>query len=163
MGGPFARRRDGALDVTLSEPESGLLRAVGEQMGQVLEAPEELPYTTRLFPPAYLDDAEAQKEYARLMTDDIADAKRRALGSFRSSLERGTLKRGAWHVRLSDDETQDWLAVLNDARLTLGTRLEVTEESYERELDLDDPESAAHEVFRYLGYLEEHLVEALMG
>ena len=161
--GPFARRRRGGLDVTLTEPEIMLLRSVAEQMAQVLEAPEDIPYTGRLFPPAYTDDDEAQAEYARLMTADIADGKRRALASVRATIERGAKKRDAWRVTLSDDEAQDWLAVLNDARLTIGTRLDVTEETYERETDPAEPEAAALEVFRYLGYLEEWLVETLMG
>jgi hypothetical protein len=149
--GPFARRRRGGIDVTLTEPEIGLLRSVFDQMAQVLDSPQEVP---RLLPPAYTDDDEAQAEYARLMTDDLVDGKRRSLAAVQATLGQ---------KKLSQEEAQDWLAVLNDARLTLGTRLDVTEESYEKEIDPADPDAAAHEVFRYLGYLEEWLVETLMG
>ena len=83
--------------------------------------------------------------------------------SFLDTLDRGVLKRGGWRLSLSADEAEDWLAVLNDARLTLGTRLEVTEESYDREIDSADLDAASHEVFRYLGYLEDWLVQTLMG
>ena len=163
MAGPFTRRRGGNVDVLLSEPEAELVRSVAEQMVQVLETPEQTEHTHRLFPPAYTDDPDAQAEYARLMTADLLDGKRRALSSLMETLERGESKRGAWRLSLSPEEAQDWLAMLNDARLTLGTRLDVTEESYERPLDASDPDAVAHEVFRYLGYLEEYLVEALMG
>ena len=163
VAGPFSAKRDGSVDVTLSDAELGLVATIVEQMGEVLEAPEQSPHTTRLFPPAYKDDPDAQAEFARLMTGDLLDGKRAALASVAATLERGSTKRSAWRVRISGDEAQDWLAVLNDARLTLGTRLDVTEESYDRRHDPDDPESAAHEVFRYLGYLEEYLVETLMG
>ncbi len=163
MRGPFARRRGGGLDVTLTEPEADLLRSVVKQMESVLEAPEEIPDTTRLFPPAYLDDPDAQAEFARLMTSDLLDAKRRAVASTAVTLDRGERKRGGWRTTLSDDEAQAWLAVLNDARLTLGTRLGVTEESYEREIDPNDPDALSHEVFRYLGWLEDNLVLTLMG
>jgi hypothetical protein len=162
MDGPFARRRDGSMDVLLSEPEVALLGEVAAQMEHVL-ADEEIAHASRLVPPAYRDDDEAQAEYARLTTGDLLDGKRQAIRSFLASVERGVLKRNAWRVRLSAEETQDWLAVMNDARLTLGTRLQVTEGSYERDLDPDDPDSAAHQVFRYLGYLEEWLVETVMG
>ena len=131
-------------------------------MGQVLEAPEKTANTERLFPPAYRDDPDAQAEFARLMTADLIDGKRRALRSVLDTLERGAHKRGAWRVRLSADEAQDWLAVLNDARLTLGTRLDVSEQTYDREIDPSSPEAPALQVFRYLGYLEEFLVETLM-
>jgi uncharacterized protein DUF2017 len=161
-GGPFARRRDGSLDVTLTEPEVELLRSVVEQMSVVLEAPEETSNTERLFPPAYLDDPDAQAEFARLMTDDLLEGKRRSLASVAATLERVEVKRGGRRVRLSADEAQDWLAMLNDARLTLGTRLEITPETYDSDIDPDSPDALAHEVFRYLGYVEEYLLEALM-
>jgi len=141
------------LDVALTEPEIGLLRSIVEQMAHVLETPEQIP---RLLPPAYSDDEEAQAEYARLMTDELVDGKRRALASMEATLERGA-------KRLTQEEAEDWLAVLNDARLTLGTRLDVTEETYDKDIDPADSEAAALEVFRYLGYLEEWLVESLMG
>ncbi len=162
-GGPFVRRRRGGLDVTLTEPEVTILRSVAQQMEQVLAAPEDSPHTRRLFPPAYTDDDEAQAEYARLMTADLADGKRRALASVQATFDRGSMKRDAWRVTLSAEEAEDWLAVLNDARLTLGTRLDVTEETYEREIDPSDSDAAALEIFRYLGYIEEWLVETLMG
>ena len=157
MSGPFSRRRDGALDVTLSEPEVELVGSVAQQMEQVLEAPEQTLHTERLFPPAYKDDPDAQAEFARLMTGDLLDGKRRAVASVVATLARGAVKRGGWRVRLSADEAQDWLAVLNDARLTLGSRLD------DRDVDPDAPDAIAHEIFRYLGYLEEYLVETLMG
>ena len=163
MPAPFARRRDGGVDVTLGEPEAELFRSVVAQMDQVLEAPEGHPHTLRLFPPAYRDDADAQAEFARLMTGDLLDGKRSAVRSVTSTIERGAVKRGSWRVRLTADEAQDWLAVLNDARLTLGTRLDVSEKTYDRDIDPNEPDAIAHEIFRYLGYLEEWLVDALMG
>jgi hypothetical protein len=134
-----------------------------EQMEVVLSAPEEIPHARRLFPPAYEDDGEAQAEFARLTTADLAEGKRRAVATVKATLERGSTKKDTWRVTLSPDEAEDWLAVLNDARLTLGTRLDVTEETYEKEIDPSDPDAAAHEIFRYLGYIEEWLVETLMG
>jgi hypothetical protein len=163
MAAPFARRRDGGVDVTLAEHEATLVRSIVDQMDQVLEEPEGNPHTIRLFPLAYRDDADAQADFARLMTGELLDGKRNAIRSVTGTLDRGGIKRGSWRVRLTPDEAQDWLAVLNDARLTLGTRLDVTEQTYDREIDPDDPNAMGHEIFRYLGYLEEWLVDALMG
>jgi hypothetical protein len=163
LRGPFARRRGGGIEVALTEPEVALLRAVVREMEAVLEAPERSPFTVRLFPPAYPDDPEAQAEYRRLVGEELVEGKRRALRSVAAALERGTVRRGGWRVALEEEEAGDLLAVLNDARLTLGTRLGVTEESHEREIDPADPDALAHEAFRYLGWLEEHLVETLAG
>ncbi len=159
MRGPFVRRRSGEVDATLTQVEVDLIRSVVDQMAQVLEEPPE----GRLFPPAYRDDPEAQEEFARLMTADLAEGKRRAVRSVQATLQRGKSKRDAWSVRLSGEEADDWLAVLNDARLTLGTRLQISEDSYERDVDPGDPDAAAHEVFRYLGYVEETLVETMLA
>ena len=157
MRGPFVRRRNGDLDVTLTAVEADIIRSVVEQMSTVLGDPP-----ARLLPPAYEDDPVAQAEYAGMMTQDLMDGKRRALSSMTATIERGKIKRDGWRVTVTADEAQDWLAVLNDARLTLGTRLAVTEETYERDIDPDSEDAAAHEVFRYLGYIEEYLVETLM-
>ncbi|MGH2727286.1 MAG: DUF2017 family protein [Actinomycetota bacterium] len=159
MRGPFVRRRNGEVDVTLTQVEVDLIRSVVDQMVQVLE----LPPAGRLFPPAYRDDLEAQEEYARLMTAELAEGKRRAVRSVQATLGRGRAKRDSWSVRLSAEEADDWLAVLNDARLTLGTRLDITEDSYERDIDPGDPDAAAHEVFRYLGYVEDSLVQTMLA
>lgn len=160
--GPFAHRK-GTIEVTLTEPEADLLNSVVFQMTAILAAPDEVSYTTRLFPPAYPDDEAAQAEFASFTTDELVEAKRRSTATVAETLARGGVRRGAWRLSLSDSEAQDWLAVLNDARLTLGTRLGVTEETYEREVPDDHPEAIAFDVFRYLGWLEEHLVETLMG
>jgi hypothetical protein len=161
--GPFSRKRGGGVDVTLTEPEVALLRSVVEQMSGVLEAPDQIPHARRLFPPAYTDDDDAQAEFARLMTDELTEGKRKAVASVAGTLDRGALKRGGWRVTLTAEEAEDWLAVLNDARLTLGTRLDVTEQTYDRDIDPSDSDAAALEVFRYLGYVEEYLVETLMS
>ena len=56
------------------------------------------------------------------------------------------------------DDARAWLAFLADARLMLGTRLEVTEG--DELVPTDDPE---HNLYLYLGYLQQSLVEELMG
>jgi hypothetical protein len=63
--------------------------------------------------------------------------------------------------RLSRDQLTGWLGALNDLRLVLGTRLQVTEDIYEEEMDPNDPNTPAFALFFYLGWLEEQVVEAL--
>ena len=56
-----------------------------------------------------------------------------------------------------------WLKALNDVRLALGVRLEVTEEFEQQwgRLRADDPQWAAYEVYAWLGAVQESLVQAL--
>jgi hypothetical protein len=45
-----------------------------------------------------------------------------------ATLDRGYQRGGRWTVELSEEEALAWLGVLNDVRLTLGVRLEVTDD-----------------------------------
>ena len=60
-------------------------------------------------------------------------------------------------------DAQSWLRSFTDVRLALATRLGVEEddEDYWLELPDDDPRSQAHDIYHWVGYLQETLVEAL--
>jgi hypothetical protein len=162
MSGPFTASR-GGLGVTLDEPEAELLRQVVTEIRAVVEASERPDFAKRLFPPAYIDDDEAQAEYAGMMTEDLVRGKIEAFSAVAASLARGRLKRGTWTVRLSESESEAWLGVINDARLTLGTKLDVTEEDSVTAIDPASPDGHTRAVYHWLGWLEENLVEELAG
>jgi hypothetical protein len=63
-------------------------------------------------------------------------------------------------VDLTVEEATAWLGVLNDLRLALGVRLEITED-FDGQVDDADPRAPAMHLLSYLGWLEEHLLEAL--
>ena len=54
-----------------------------------------------------------------------------------------------------------WMRALNEVRLVLGTRLDVSEEGDERPLDDTDPTWEAFAVYDYLTHLQAEIVEAL--
>ena len=60
-------------------------------------------------------------------------------------------------MRLDPETTETWLSTLNDVRLALGTRLEVTEEMAEP--DPDDPDAPAYVVYLWLTELQGVLIE----
>src|SRR5437588_776890 len=62
---------------------------------------------------------------------------------------------------LDEDRAWAWLRALNDIRLLLGTRLDVTEGEVIRRANPDDPRAASLALYGYLSWLEEQLVEAL--
>ena len=74
-----------------------------------------------------------------------------------------TLPPKGGRVRLSGPEAQAWLRALNDVRLALGVRLEVTEDFDElvARMSPDDPRLAYADMYHWLGYLQETLVGAL--
>ena len=64
---------------------------------------------------------------------------------------------GPGEVRLDAESTERWLSTLNDVRLALGTRLEVTEEMAEP--DPEDPDAPAYVVYLWLTELQGVLIE----
>jgi hypothetical protein len=88
------------------------------------------------------------------MHGDLLRAHREALTVLEQTVDRD---------RLGQDEFEAWLVALNDLRLVLGTRLGVTEELYEEDIDLEDPGAAGLAVYLYLTSLQEQFVEAAGG
>jgi hypothetical protein len=118
----------------------------------------------RLFPRAYLDPTEEQAEsdWQRFVHDDLVVGRRQAVQTVEHSLADALVRRGRFELSLNDEQAQAWLAVINDARLALGTRLEVTEDMNLSRLDPDDPDTAPYAVYWWLGVLEERLVDVLL-
>jgi hypothetical protein len=136
-----------------------LARLIG-RMGST-EPPSD-PVLHRLLPPAYADEEQAGEfrrfteadlrtakvDGARALIDDLGDA---------AQSDRITLS-------LGDDDALTLLRTLNDLRLTLGTRLDVSEDDPEDRFDAlpdDDPTRWTYEVYAWLGWLQETLVDAL--
>jgi hypothetical protein len=120
------------------------------------EAPED-PVLARLFPDAYREDQGASAEFRRYTEAGLRDGKRAA-----AKVVLDTLGEGG-KVYLDAEQAQAWLRSLNDLRLALGTRLDITEETLEqmRSFDWDDPRNAGYAAYDWLTYLQESLVRAL--
>lgn len=156
----FARPRvtpagGGAFRLSLAEEERELLRRLPSQLRELLEADDTTdPAVQRLFPPAYRDDEEHEAEYQHLMRGDLMDRRKAALAIFDETIDAD---------ELTEDQLVAWMGAVNDLRLVLGTRLDVTEDTYVDGLSPDDPRAPAFELFMYLGMLMEQFVEALAG
>jgi hypothetical protein len=141
---------DGAIRLRLPDEERTLLQIVRAELAELLEDPDD-PDLRRLFPPAYAEpDDEAA--YRGLVHDGLVSGRARALETFRRTIDRDAL---------SSDEAQSWLTVLNDARLVLGTRLDVQEDVLLEDVSPHDPRARELGVYTYLSWLQEQLVEVL--
>jgi hypothetical protein len=134
----------------LPPEERALLRSLGGQIEALLGTDD--PSLRRLFPPGYADEPELEVEYRHLVRDDLLSQKREALRIVEETID-------ADH--LTEEQLTAWLGALNDLRLVLGTRLDVTEDMYEEGLPQADPRAPAFAVYAYLGWLEEQVVESL--
>ncbi len=63
-------------------------------------------------------------------------------------------------VELEPPAAETWLRSFTDLRLALATRLEVEEgdEEHWQSLPDDDPRAQAHDIYEWVGYLQETLV-----
>jgi hypothetical protein len=150
-GHGIERTPEGDFRLRLPEVEREVLRHLRAELAQLLDAAPDDPSLRRLFPPAYDDDAD-ETEYRRLMRDELLGGRRRALK---------VLEETAGRDRLSADEAQAWLTALNDLRLVLGTRLDVSEGTFLDGLDPSDPRAPELALYAYLSWLQEQLVEAI--
>ena len=161
--GPVRRARDGLVMVTLRVDEAELLGLVlGEMERAIADGLLEDETRARLYPRAYLDptEEEAELEWEQLVHDDLTTARLAAFRTVRADLTAGETGRDITIALDADRETQ-WLTALNDARLIMGTTLGVTEEDV-LEFDSDDPRSAWAELYQWMTYLQQELVDVLL-
>ena len=158
----FKRLGRDRIRVRLGLGEVAVLRGLPEQLRAVLTEGADDPVNRRLFPPAYLEpeDAERDAEYRRLMHDELVQGKLANLEVVTDTLARGSSSIRRWTVDLTAEEAAAWLGVLNDLRLALGVRLDITED-FDGQVDEADPRAPGMHLLSYLGWLEEHLLEAL--
>lgn len=110
----------------------------------------------------------ASSEFRRYTENDLRAGKRaNALAVVRAldGLEAGG--DSAAVLKLPPDDCRYWLGALNDLRLTIGTRLEVSDEDDAGETGLyhlpdDDPRKPMVMAYLWLGVLQETLVETLL-
>jgi hypothetical protein len=155
--GPLGRRvkrsRKGGVELRIPEVEREFLRSLGPQMREVYADPED-PVLERLFPEAYPKDEQRQAEYRLLAQAELMDSHLSALA---------TLEASADAERLDAEQANAWMRAINEVRLVLGIRLEVTEEGDERPTSADDPRLPAFAAYDYLSMLQGELIEALSG
>ncbi|MFF1922557.1 DUF2017 domain-containing protein [Streptomyces sp. NPDC058221] len=193
MAGHFEATPGGGAAVALDEVEIAILRSLAVQLLELIgpgdepaegedplaalftEGPSEPPSdpaVARLFPEAYGDeDSElraASAEFRRFTENDLRTRKRddalvvvRTLDALTPADDSGAV------LGLTADECRSWLGSLNDLRLTIGTRLEVSDEDGGEDGSLyrlpdSDPRKPMVMAYLWLGALQETLVETLM-
>ena len=118
------------------------------------------PAVGRLFPDAYLDDPTASDDFRRYTERSLRESK---LANARTVLD--TLASSGDKITLAEGAASAWMGTLNDLRLVLGTRLNITDEGHQIPDDLspDDASFGLHHIYDWLTYLQETLVQAMTG
>jgi hypothetical protein len=179
------RRKGDRLTTSFDRQEAALVRGLVRQVLEMLEvraeetpqdelaeltgirtgpstAPDD-PILSRLLPDFHrLDDdapsREDQNSAAALRSlhePELLDLKTGVAGVL---LE--TCPPGGGEVRLTMEQADAWLACLNDVRLALGTALDVSEDMPDH-LPSDDPREPHLNVYHWLTWVQESLVQAM--
>ncbi len=150
---PFFEKKGDRFSVRLGKHERSLLVELVRQSRTLLETedPSSDPAVARLFPAAYRDDPLRNLEYETSLGGAPRSGKLQALD---------TVERTANARALSEEDFLAWLGVVNDLRLVLGTRIEVTEESTEEDFAAGGPRDAYH-VYQFLGWVQQEMLFAL--
>ena len=156
-------RNEAAVPSSATDPLEALLDFTGPTT-----EPDD-PVLARLFPTAYPDDEEAAGEFRRFTEGALRDGKARNAAAIIDQLEEAGLppeleEDGLWiDVELDATQVNAWMRSFTDIRLALATRLGVEEgdEDYWRSLPDDDPRTHVHDIYEWVGYLQETLVESL--
>jgi hypothetical protein len=137
------------------------------------------PVLRRLFPDAYTDpevtpgprEEEERRahsaEFRRFTENDLRAGKRENALAVVRSLDALVAEGDSVAVlELSPAESQQWLRTLNDLRLAIGSRLDITDEDDTDvlyRLPDEDPRKPMVMAYLWLGGLQETLVTTLMG
>jgi hypothetical protein len=156
-------RNEAAAPTGSSDPLEALLDFTGPTT-----EPDD-PVLARLFPTAYPDDEEAAGEFRRFTEGTLRDGKARNAVQIIDQLEEAGLPPEldedglSIDVELDREQAGAWMRSFTDIRLALATRLGVEEgdEDYWRSLPDEDPRSHVHEIYEWVGYLQETLVAAM--
>jgi hypothetical protein len=186
----FRARRKGSVQVELPAHAAALLASLARQLVELLsdgeashpvdadpleamldfdsprEAPQD-PALLRLLPSAHRDDEDASAEFRRfteraLRDGKVADAMTVIddLGEIPDDLPADAAD---FEFEIDADAARAWLRCLTDMRLTLAERLGVTaeDEAYWESLPEDDSRLPVHEIYGWLGYLLESLLDSV--
>ncbi len=107
---------------------------------------------SRLFPPAYPDDPLQNLEFETNLGATPRSGKLEALD---------VVERTANASTLTEDELLAWIGAVNDLRLVLGTRIEITEEATDEDFPEGDPRHDSYRAYLFLGYLLQEMLEAV--
>jgi hypothetical protein len=183
----FRSRRKGGVHVELPVYAATLLSSLARQLVELLsdgeaveptgvdpleamlefdsprEAPDD-PALRRLLPDGHRDDDEASAEFRRFTERTLREGKiGDALVLLESVGEVGDDDTDDIEFELDADAARSWLRCLTDMRLTLAERLGVTADDEESWASLpeDDPRFPVYEIYGWIGYLLESLLDAI--
>ncbi|WP_029135468.1 DUF2017 domain-containing protein [Nakamurella lactea] len=138
-------------------PQDPLAQLTGITVGPA-DTPDD-PALARLLPDFHAEDAELSAGLRQLREPELIEAKDTAA---RTLLD--TLPPGGGTVRLDEAQANAWMTALNDVRLAMAERLQITDDDEPAAVraDPDGPAAAMYATYRWLSAVLDSLVAATM-
>ncbi len=148
------RRKGDAFELRIGRRESDAIRGAAGQVRALIVGDADDPLLGRLFPPAYNQAADAEREtdYRSLMHDELVQRRLANLDALVGALDA---------ERLTRDELEAFMGAVNDVRLVLGTRLDVREDDAPW-TGMTGPDAGLRALYAYLSWLLDQAVSAAM-
>lgn len=145
-------------------PQDDLAQLTGLRTGNA--TPPDIPAVRRLLPDFHRPDPDA----ATNADDESADLNGAMRSLHEPTIIDAKLAAGAMILRtvpesggrvvLTPEQAESWLYALNDVRLALGATLDIDDDTPET-LDDDDPRAPHLDVYHWLTWVQDSLVQAL--
>jgi len=162
----MTQTEEGGWTAWIATTDTFSLDKLPDQLRSVLEEPDfSDAVVSRLFPAAYTNDPDAEREYQRLLRDDLVRQKMETLETVERHLNTAekvdTPIGTVLVVQLTGEDLALWLGFLHDMRTLLGTRLNIEEDDWHDDFSPEDPDASEWVTLEWLSYLEEHILDAL--
>jgi hypothetical protein len=141
----------GQYALNLDARERELIRQILGDMRALLTLDAADARVRRLYPSAYADDAEKEKEYQELTHEELRSSRLANVDAVEASIEAEVL---------SEEQLTAWMQSINSLRLVLGTLLDISDDDQELAFDPEDPEARTQALYGYLGGLLDEIVDA---
>jgi hypothetical protein len=159
------RGKDGRLRITLRADEALVIETLFRSIAETLASDDlESETRARLFPRAYLDPTEeaAEQVWQSVVHDDLLTGRVAALTAVQTDIAQAESKSGFLTIALDEERETQWLTALNDARVVLGTVLNVSDLG-EDDPPADDPRYPMLRTYDWLSELQTEIVDVLLG
>lgn len=140
--------QNGEMAVRLDDTIRELLRTVSEELREVLLV-DDAEATKRLYPTAYPDDEKLNADYHEMVHDQLLMQRLDGIDQLQATIG---------DTVITMDTADSWMNTINQIRLVLGTRLDVTEDNHR--IDEDDPNAQSYVIYQVLSHVLEELTRA---
>lgn len=146
--GSLFKARGGEVVVRLDDNLRNLLRQVTEELREILLVDDD-EHTRRLYPTAHPDDEKLEQQYREMVRDQLLMQRLDGIDRLQATIDAETLD-----VELADI----WMNTINQARLVLGTQLDVGEN--DGPIEEEDPDATQKVIYQVLSHILEELTSA---